>query len=54
MTRLIGSAIGYGYEPEVTRAFLDHMGTDAVIDIGANCGYFSMLAASGGAQCIRL
>jgi FkbM family methyltransferase len=47
---LIGAAIGCGYEPEVTDVFLDHMGTGAVLDIGANCGYFTMLAASLGAK----
>jgi FkbM family methyltransferase len=46
---LIGASIGYGYEPEVTRVFLEHLADGAVVDIGANCGYFSMLAASRGA-----
>jgi FkbM family methyltransferase len=47
--RLIAPGIRTGYEPEVTRAFLQHRGDGAVIDIGANCGYFSFLAASRGA-----
>jgi FkbM family methyltransferase len=47
---LMGVAIAGDYEPEVTHAFLDHMGDGAVIDIGANCGYFSLLARSHGAD----
>jgi FkbM family methyltransferase len=47
---LIGAGIGGDYEPEVTQAFLDHMGDGVVIDIGANCGYFSLLARSRGAD----
>jgi predicted RNA methylase len=35
---------------EVTRALLEHMAAGAVVDIGANCGYFSLLAASRGAR----
>jgi FkbM family methyltransferase len=47
---LIAPAIRAGYEPDVTRAFLSHMGQGVVVDIGANCGYFSLLAASRGAN----
>lgn len=47
---LIGGAIATGYEPEVTRLFLQHMGSGAVLDVGANCGYFSLLARSRGAE----
>src|SRR5215471_21586931 len=47
---LIGAGIAGDYEPEVTKAFLEHMGDGAVIDIGANCGYFSLLARSRGAD----
>jgi FkbM family methyltransferase len=47
---LIAPAIRAGYEPEVTRALLEHMAAGAVVDIGANCGYFSLLAASRGAR----
>jgi FkbM family methyltransferase len=36
------------YEPGVTRAFLEHLDDGVVLDIGANCGYFSLLAASRG------
>jgi FkbM family methyltransferase len=43
---LIAPAIRAGYEPEVTQTFLEHLGDGSVIDIGANCGYFSLLAAS--------
>src|SRR5438309_72788 len=46
---LIAPAIRAGYEPEVTVVFTEHIGSGAVIDIGANCGYFSLLAASRGA-----
>src|ERR1700722_13638338 len=46
---LIAPGIRAGYEPEVTRVFLEHMG-ECVLDIGANCGYFSLLAASRGAR----
>jgi FkbM family methyltransferase len=46
---LIAPGIRAGYEPEVTRVFLEHMG-GCVLDIGANCGYFSLLAASRGAR----
>lgn len=47
---LIGAGIGGDYEPAVTQAFLAHIGDGAVIDIGANCGYFSLLARSYGAN----
>jgi FkbM family methyltransferase len=47
---LIAPSIRSGYELETTSAFLAHMGQGAVIDIGANCGYFSLLAASRGAE----
>src|SRR4030095_1975755 len=43
-------AIKTGYEPEVTGVFLDHLGTGTVVDIGASCGYFSLLAQSKGAE----
>jgi len=46
---LIAPVIRAGYEPEVTQVFLDHLGTGLVIDVGANCGHFTMLAASRGA-----
>lgn len=47
---LIAPGIRAGYEPEVTEVFLEHMAQGAVIDIGANCGWFSLLAASRGAE----
>jgi FkbM family methyltransferase len=48
--QLIAPGIRAGYEPEVTRAFMEHLKPDSsVLDIGANCGYFSLLACSLGA-----
>jgi FkbM family methyltransferase len=46
---LIAPAIRAGYEPDVTRTLLEHMAPGYIVDIGANCGYFSLLAASRGA-----
>jgi hypothetical protein len=45
---LIAPGIRAGYEPEVTRVFLEHMARGSVVDIGANCGYYAFLAASRG------
>jgi len=47
---LIAPGIRAGYEPEVTRVFLQYVARGYVLDIGANCGYFSLLAASRGAH----
>lgn len=47
---LIAPAIRAGYEPDVSEAFLEHLGEGRVLDIGANCGYFSFLAASHGSH----
>jgi FkbM family methyltransferase len=47
---LIAPGIRSGYELETTSTFLAHMGQGAVLDIGANCGYFTLLAASRGRE----
>jgi FkbM family methyltransferase len=47
---LIAPGIRGGYEPDVARAFVERMGNGTVIDLGANCGYYSLLAASRGAS----
>ena len=48
---LIAPGIRFGYEPEVTASFLAHLRPGGwVLDVGANCGYFTMLAASLGAN----
>jgi FkbM family methyltransferase len=47
---LIAPAIKTGYEPDITEVFLKHVKPGmSIIDIGANCGYFSMLGSSLGA-----
>jgi FkbM family methyltransferase len=45
---LIAPSIRAGYEPELTKAFVNELQSTkgGVIDIGANCGYFSLLASS--------
>ena len=48
--RMIGANIRPGYEPELTRIFSGYVKPgSSVLDIGANCGYFSLLACSLGA-----
>jgi FkbM family methyltransferase len=48
--QLIAPNIRAGYEPETTQCFVELVRPDScVVDIGANCGYFSLLACSLGA-----
>ena len=49
--RMIGANIRPGYEPELTRIFGGYVKPgSSVLDIGANCGYFSLLACSLGSN----
>lgn len=49
--QLIAPDIRSGYQPEVTRVFTEHLRADScVLDIGANCGYYSLLACSFGCE----
>jgi FkbM family methyltransferase len=49
VTNFVFSGIYFGnvpYEEHLTRYFAEHLGPGSVfVDVGANCGYFSMLAA---------
>jgi len=49
VTDFVFSGIYFGavpYEPRLTQYFVDHLRPGGVfVDVGANCGYFSMLAA---------